>query len=59
MNDSEDKLRAALQRLEQSTQKVIETRGYTKDVKSLKVLEEMIREQLTNANTRSSTRSIR
>jgi hypothetical protein len=59
MSESEDKLKAALVRLEQSTQKVIDTRGYTKDVKSLKVLEEMIREQLINANSRSSTRTIR
>jgi hypothetical protein len=59
MSETQDKLKSALERLEQSTQKVIETRGYTKDVKSLKLLEEMIREQLTNANTRSSTRTIR
>ncbi len=59
MSESQDKLRMALERLEQSTQKIIDTRGYTKDVKSLKLLEEMIREQLIHANSRSSTRSIR
>jgi len=59
MSETEDKLKAALTRLEQSVQKVIDTRGYTKDVKSLKLLEEMIREQLINANSRSTTRSIR
>ena len=59
MSDSQDKLRKALERLERSTQKIIDTRGYTKDVKSLKLLEEMIREQLIHANSRSSTRSIR
>ena len=56
---TEEKLKAALERLERSTHKVISTRGYTKDVKSVKALEEMIREQLTHANTRSSTRTIR
>ena len=59
MNDLEKKLQSALERLEQSTKKIIQTRGYSKDVKSLKVLEESIREQLINANTRHSTRTIR
>lgn len=59
MSGSENKLKTALDRLEQSTRKVISTRGYSKDVKSLKALEEMIREQLTHANSRSSARTIR
>jgi hypothetical protein len=58
-NATESKLKAALERLEQSTRKLIGTRGYSKDVKSLKALEEMIREQLIHENTRSSTRTIR
>jgi hypothetical protein len=53
------KLLASLARLETSSRKIVSTRGYNKDVKSLKLLEEMIKEQLQNANTRSSTRSIR
>jgi hypothetical protein len=59
MSDSEEKLKEALLRLQTSTKKIISTRGYTQEVKSLKTLEEMIREQLLNANTRSSTRTIR
>lgn len=59
MKKSTDQLQLALQRLEMSTRKIIQTRGYSKDVKSLKLLEEMIKEQLTNAHPRSSTRSIR
>lgn len=59
MSDLEKKLQSALARLEQSTKEIIKTRGYSKDVKSLKVLEESIREQLINANTRHSTRTIR
>jgi hypothetical protein len=39
-------LKAVLERLETSTQKLLQTRGYSKDVKSLKALEEMIRDQL-------------
>lgn len=59
MSVSEEKLKAALERLEESTRKVINTRGYSREVKSVKALEEMIREQLTHANTRSATRTIR
>ncbi|MBX3021094.1 MAG: hypothetical protein KF799_05400 [Bdellovibrionales bacterium] len=55
----EEQLKAALQRLETSVQKILSTRGYGKDAKQLKLLHEMIREQLTNANTRSATRTIR
>jgi hypothetical protein len=59
MSDNEERLKGALQRLEVSTQKIIKTRGYVQVAKSLKVLEETIREQLTHANIRSATRSIR
>lgn len=59
MSESSGKLQAALERLETSTRKIIATRGYSKDAKSLKLLEEMIKEQLTHANTRSATRAIR
>ncbi len=59
MKDSADKLRSALQRLEISAQKIVATRGYGKDAKSLKMLEELIKEQLIHANSRSSTRTIR
>lgn len=59
MSQDEKKLKAALERLETSTAKILETRGYTHDARKLKTLHEMIREQLIHANTRSSTRSIR
>jgi hypothetical protein len=59
MNSHEAKLKAALDRLETSVRKILSTRGYSKDAKSLKLLQEMIREQLIHANTRSATRSIR
>ena len=55
----EDKLRATLARLEKATQKTINTRGYARDAKSLKALEEMIREQLIYANISRNSRIIR
>lgn len=59
MSGNERDLKNVLDRLEASTRKVVETRGYAKDAKNLKLLEEMIREQLNNANTRRTARSIR
>ncbi len=57
--DTEKKLRDALTRLETSTAKILQTRGYSRDARALKLLEEIIREQLTNGNSRNSTRTIR
>lgn len=59
MNQDENKLKASLNRLETSVQEILKTRGYSKDAKSLKALQEMIREQLKDENTRSATRTIR
>lgn len=59
MSESQDRLKASLERLERSAQKIVATRGYSKDAKSLKILEETIKEQLTNANTRTATRPVR
>lgn len=57
--DTEKKLRQALERLETTTAKIIKTRGYSQDARSLKLLEEIIREQLINGNSRNPTRTIR
>ena len=59
MSDIEKSLQATLLRLQQSAQKVVETRGYTKEVAKIRVLEEAIKEQLKNENPRSTTRSVR
>lgn len=59
MTDLEDKLKEMLARLDRTTQEIIKTRGYTQDARSLKMLEELIREQLLNGHTRRSTRTIR
>lgn len=58
-DDDKEQLKLFLERLETSVQKILATRGYTGDVKHLKILHEMIREQLTDENTRSAARPIR
>ena len=57
--EKERHMRAMLERLEITVQKIVATRGYSQDAKSLKLLQEMIREHLIHANTRPATRSIR
>lgn len=62
MNDSEAKLKKALERLEATAQSIIKTRGYTQDARAVKLLEELIKEQLlggTHERRRHSTRTIR
>jgi hypothetical protein len=59
MKGSSPELQSALKRLEISAQKIIETRGYTKDAGKVRLLEELIREQLQSENTRSATRTSR
>lgn len=58
MKDKE-KLRELLQRLDESAKKIVETQGYTRDVTLLKILEETIREQLGNENSRTAARQVR
>lgn len=52
-------LEEALEKLDKSARKIIETRGYTKRVEKIRLLEEMIKEQLINEDSRSSARPIR
>lgn len=59
MKKAEGELREVLKKLEKSGQKIVETRGYTKEVEKLKLLEELIREQLNNENSRCSARTVR
>ena len=53
--EMERKLKSSLDKLDGAAEKVVQTRGYTKEVKKIKMLSELIREQLTNENTRRST----
>lgn len=57
MDEKQDHLEDELRRLKETTKRLIETRGYTKEVEKLKILEEMIREQIVNENFVHSTRT--
>jgi hypothetical protein len=59
MKDLESQLKGALLRLETSAKKIVETRGYGKDAARLRLLVELIKEQLKNENTRHPTRTVR
>lgn len=59
MSQSELLLREALEKLEESAKKIVATQGYGNDVKKIRLLEEIIKEQLKNENTRRSTSSLR
>ncbi len=48
-----------LERLQDSAQKIRETRGYTRDCARIKLLEELIKEQVQNENSSSTTRPVR
>lgn len=59
MKDKRKELESELKRLDESAKKLIKTRGYTKEVDKLKMLEELIREQLANENFVCSTSTTR
>lgn len=58
-NELEMKLQKSIDRLEASAEKLIQTSGYTQESRRLKMLIELIREQIKNENTRHSAREIR
>lgn len=49
----------ALKKLEDMTDKIISTRGYSQEAKRLKALQELIKEQLRNENSHHSARTSR
>ena len=49
-------LKESLSKLERTADKIISTRGYTREVEGVKILSELIREQLTSENISRSTR---
>lgn len=59
MKEADSQLMGALKRLQQSAQKIVETRGYTREAGKIRMLEELIREQLKGENTRTSARPTR
>lgn len=59
MNDGVKHLKQALKKLEESACKIVETQGYTSEMKKIRLLEELIKEQLKNENTSRSTSTAR
>lgn len=55
----EVQLKSALERLEVSAQKIVQSRSYTDEVERIRMLEELIKEQLRHENLSASTRQIR
>jgi hypothetical protein len=55
-NDLETYLNAALKRLEKAEKQVLKTQGYSSEAEKLKILIELVKEQGTHENTRSSAR---
>ena len=49
-------LKESLSKLERTADKIISTRGYTREVEGVKILSELIRERLTSENISRSTR---
>ena len=56
---SKQELEQSLKKLDESARKIIQTRGYTREVEKIKILEEMIKEQLRNEDSRSTASSSR
>lgn len=55
----ESHLIMALERIETSIEKIMSTRGYCKDAARLRMLKELIKEQVTHEDTSGSTRTVR
>ena len=58
-NEVENQLVEAMKRLEVAADKLIKTNGYTADAKKIRLLVELIKEQIRNENSMSATRPIR
>lgn len=58
-NLSEKELMDKLKKLETTSKKILETSGYTKEAKKILILQELIREQLTNENISYATSKVR
>lgn len=58
-SETEEQLVEAMKKLEAAAEKVVETSGYTHDAKKMRLLVELIKEQIKNENTMSSARTVR
>ena len=59
MNGHNHNIEKLLLQLKTSAQKIVETRGYTKEIEKLRILEELLKEQVKNENSSHSTRTTR
>jgi hypothetical protein len=55
-NDLEVYLNAALKRLEKAEKQVLKTQGYSNEAEKLKILIELVKEQGSHEDTRSTAR---
>lgn len=55
----EEKLKESLRKLEQTADEIVKTNGYTHEVKKIRLIAEMIKEQMTNEHIGSAARPIR
>ena len=58
-SELETKLMRSIERLDGAADKVVKTRNYTKEVQAMRLLKEMIKEQLTNESSSHSTSKTR
>ena len=57
--EHEATLRSTLNKLEKTYQKILETQGYNLEVERIKLLFEMVKEQVKDANTHNTTSQTR
>lgn len=49
----------ALQRLEKASEQIKKTQGYTRETAKVRILTELVKEQVPHENTRDTTRTAR
>ncbi len=49
-------LKKVLRTLDETARRLVNARGYTNEVQNVKLLEELLKEQLINENSRTTTR---
>lgn len=55
-NELNSYLTVALQRLEKAFQEIMKAKPYGQDLEKIKILEEMVKEQVKNENSRTAAR---
>lgn len=57
--NTKEHLKKLLERIEKTTEQVMSTRGYGSEAARLKIIEELLKEQVVNENLGTSTRQVR